>query len=96
MLVKGFFTTRRVNPSADLDEGLLNQIAKETNGQYFRARDTQQLANIYKILDELEPVDDDPIQLRPVQALFYWPLLAAIFASLAMVFGQFIMRTFKR
>lgn len=85
MLVKGFFGSRRINPSADLDEGLLRQIAEETGGQYFRARDTQQLANIYKVLDQLEPVEDDPIQLRPIQALFYWPLLFALFGSMILV-----------
>lgn len=81
MEVRSFFGTRRVNPSADLDERLLTAIATETGGQYFRAKDTQQLANIYKILDQMEPVEDDPVQLRPQQALFYWPLGFALALS---------------
>ncbi|QTH63698.1 VWA domain-containing protein [Psychrosphaera ytuae] len=82
MEVRSFFGTRRVNPSADLDERLLTAIATETGGQYFRAKDTQQLTNIYKILDQMEPVEDDPVQLRPQQALFYWPLAFALGLSI--------------
>ncbi|GAB2996251.1 vWA domain-containing protein [Psychrosphaera aestuarii] len=81
MLVRSFFGTRKVNPSADLDESLLTKIAKETGGQYFRARNTSELATIYDLLDKLEPVEDDPIQLRPQQALFYWPLGFALLLS---------------
>lgn len=95
MLVRGFFGTRRVNPSADLDEKLLTQIAEETGGQYFRARDTQQLANIYKILDQLEPVEDDPIQLRPQQALFFWPLGFGLLWSIGLVLVPMIGRRLK-
>jgi len=85
MLVRSLFGTRKVNPSAELDENLLNTIAQQTGGQYFRARDTQELEKIYQILDELEPVEDDPIQLRPQQALFYWPLAAALLLSALIV-----------
>lgn len=85
MYVRSFLGTRRVNPAADLDETLLNQIATETNGQYFRARDTESLEQIYQILDQLEPIEDDPIQLRPMQALFYYPASIAFVLSLLLV-----------
>ncbi len=29
----------------------------------------------------MEPVEDDPVQLRPQQALFYWPLGFALALS---------------
>lgn len=90
MLVRSFFGTRRVNPSADLDENLLTRIAKETGGQYFRARNTDELETIYSILDQLEPVEDDPIQLRPQQALFYWPLAFALLLSVILVLGNLL------
>jgi len=87
MLVRSLFGTRRVNPSAELDETLLNTIAEQTGGRYFRARDTKELEQIYQLLDELEPVEDDPIQLRPQQALFFWPLgLALLVSALAVLF----------
>ena len=90
MLVRSFFGTRRVNPSADLDENLLTRIAKETGGQYFRARNTDELETIYSMLDQLEPVEDDPIQLRPQQALFYWPLAFALLLSTILVIGNLL------
>ena len=78
MLVRGLFGTRRVNPSSDLDEETLQAIADRTGGRYFRARDTAELEAIYRLLDELEPVEQDPETFRPVAALFYWPLAGAL------------------
>ncbi|MBU2917802.1 VWA domain-containing protein [Psychrosphaera sp. F3M07] len=95
MLVRSFFGNRKVNPSADLDEALLSDIAKQTGGQYFRARDTQGLQQIYEILDELEPIEDDPIQLRPMQSLFFYPLSVALFLSVLAVYFPLIQRTLK-
>lgn len=74
MMVQDFFGTRVVNPSADLDEDTLRAIAERTGGQYFRARDAQALAEVYEILDRLEPVESDQEAIRPVHELFYWPL----------------------
>lgn len=76
------FGQRRVNPSADLDEDALQTIASTTGGRYFRARDPQELAGIYRLLDELEPVADQNQTYRPQQALFFWPLGAALLVSL--------------
>jgi len=78
MLVRGLLGTRRVNPSADLDEDTLQAIAEQTGGRYFRARDTAELDQIYRLLDELEPVESDPETFRPVSALFHWPLAGAL------------------
>jgi Ca-activated chloride channel family protein len=65
---------RRVNPSADLDEETLTQIASLTGGRYFRAKDTAGLQDIYRLLDEMEPVAEPEAGFRPVKSLFYWPL----------------------
>jgi Ca-activated chloride channel family protein len=85
MMIQGLFGMRRVNPSSDLDEDTLKAIAEQTGGQYFRARDTQQLDQIYRILDELEPIENDPMQFRPKKALYYWPLSIA-FIILSTIF----------
>jgi Ca-activated chloride channel homolog len=82
MMVQDFFGTRMVNPSADLDEDTLKAIAERTGGQYFRARDTKALEEIYRKLDELEPVESDQETVRPVDELFFWPLSAAFFIVL--------------
>ncbi|NVK24152.1 MAG: VWA domain-containing protein [Gammaproteobacteria bacterium] len=95
MYVRSFFGNRKVNPSTDLDEKLLTQIAEETGGQYFRARDTQSLREIYQLLDELEPIEDDPIQLRPMQALFYWPLALAILLSALMLYSKTVLTALR-
>ncbi|MEJ2534024.1 MAG: VWA domain-containing protein [Gammaproteobacteria bacterium] len=86
MMVQDFFGTRVVNPSADLDEDTLRAIAERTGGRYFRARDAEALAQIYEILDELEPVESDVEIIRPVDELFHWPLgLAWALAVLAAI-----------
>lgn len=77
----GFFS-RTVNPSASLDEKTLQSIAETTGGGYFRARDARELAGVYALLDELEPVDQDPTVFRPVRSLAHWPLGLALVISL--------------
>lgn len=79
ILRRSLFGTRRVNPSADLDETTLRAIATQTGGQYFRARNPKELVQIYATLDLLEPVSQDAETFRPTRALFHWPLGAALF-----------------
>ncbi len=81
VLRRTFFGTRRVNPSLDLDEDTLTSIAQITGGQYFRARNPDDLASIYAKLDDLEPVPQDDETFRPTKALFHWPMGLALFAS---------------
>jgi Ca-activated chloride channel family protein len=74
-----WFGVRRVDPSAQLDEKTLREIARISGGRYFRARDSEELSNIYQLLDELEPLPRDTDHLRPVRPLFMWPLAIALF-----------------
>ncbi len=85
MIVNSFFGSQRVNPSADLDEETLDQIAQTTGGKYFRARDGKQLEQIYTMLDELQPVIQDKQTFRPQHALFYWPLGIAMLLTVLML-----------
>jgi Ca-activated chloride channel family protein len=77
MLVRSLFGTRRINPSADLDEKSLKTIAETTGGRYFRARDLDELENIYQLLDEMEPIEKESQIFRPQQSLYYYPLAVA-------------------
>ena len=77
---------RRVNPSADLDEETLTQIASLTGGQYFRAKDTAGLQDIYRIRDEMEPVAEPEAGFRPIKALYYWPLTGAFVLAAFLAF----------
>ena len=95
MVVDSFFGSRRVNPSQELDERMLSDLAKSTGGQYFRARDAAELENIYQTLDLLEPISGEKRKMRPLTALFYYPLLGSIvlmftlgLASLFLYFRQ--------
>ena len=82
---------RRINPSADLDEATLTQIAELTGGRYFRAVDTAGLQDIYRLLDELEPVEEPEAGFRPVKSLFHVPLAGA-FVLVALMCGVSLLR----
>ena len=95
MMVRDFFGSRVVNPSADLDEATLRAIAERTGGAYFRARDAQALAEIYRRLDELEPVESDQEAIRPIDELFHWPLGVAFLVVLC-TFGAAMLPGIQR
>ena len=82
MLQESLFGTRRVNPSSDLDEKTLTKLAEQTGGKYFRAKDSQGMNQIYQLLDQLEPIDQEQQQMRPLTALYYWPLALALLISM--------------
>lgn len=70
----GLFGKRTVNPSADLDESMLQQIADQSGGRYFRAHDTQELQQIYSTLDQMEPIEQEAETFNPKRSLYIWPL----------------------
>jgi len=78
MIIRSFFGSRKVNPSGDLDEKTLKAIADKTGGRYFRARNTEELNEIYQLLDELEPVEKDKQYFRPKTELYHWILAIAL------------------
>ncbi|MBF0262996.1 MAG: VWA domain-containing protein [Magnetococcales bacterium] len=78
MTVRTLFGTQKVNPSTDLDEKTLTEMAELTHGRYFRAKETARLEEIYRLLDELEPVSREQQTLRPVRALYPWLLAPAL------------------
>lgn len=88
IVVQSLFGQRRVNPSQDLDEETLRQIATLTGGKYFRAHSTQELKEIYQLLDELEPVQVESLSFRPTSALFYWPLGIAVLLATMMILAR--------
>ncbi len=82
------FGVRYVYQQVDIDENALKEIAKKTNGQYFRAEDLKGLEKIYNTIDRLEKTqaivkiydnyrDLYPYSLFPAFALLgLWILLA--------------------
>ena len=96
MLVRSLFGVRQVNPSADLDEASLEQIAASTSGQYFRARNLEELEAIYQQLDLLEPSQQAEQLIRPQQTLFHWPLGLALLLSLVTPLARLLSRLSNR
>jgi Ca-activated chloride channel family protein len=70
----GVFGSRVVNPSAELDEDTLTEIAETTRGKYFRAQNTAKLVEIYEIIDALEPIEQEAETYRPIAVLYHWPM----------------------
>ena len=80
------------DPSAkifEIDEPMMKQISKDTNGKYFLAIDEKQLEDVYKTLDELEPIEYDEETYRPATPLYFYPLGALIMVGLLnqLIFG---------
>ncbi|NVK55924.1 MAG: VWA domain-containing protein [Alteromonadaceae bacterium] len=96
MTVNSFFGSRQVNPSQELDESMLTDIAKATGGQYFRARDAAELEQIYAMLDQLQPIAGDERKMRPLTALYYYPLALALLLSLLPVLCLLISIAWRR
>ena len=75
---RGFFNVR----NNDLDERTLRMIANKTKGRYFRARNTAELRKIYGLLDALEAIEREEEFFRTRQALYPYPLTAALLIAL--------------
>jgi len=66
-----------------LDEAALKEVASVTGGGFFRALDRDQLAGIYRRLDEIETRRIDTVSFRPKRDVYWMPLLAAILLAMA-------------
>lgn len=58
-----------------MDEESLREIARTTNGEFYRAEDLAELAEIYERLDELDTKELETVSHRPKVDLFQWPLM---------------------
>jgi Ca-activated chloride channel family protein len=67
-----------------VDLRTLREVASMAGGQFFRAEDGAQLAEIYADIDRLAPVKLETISWRPKLPLFQWPLGAAVILALAL------------
>lgn len=93
MIKRTLFMTQRVNPSADLDEKMLTEIALTTNGQYFRARDRASLQDIYEQINQLEPIELDKKTYRPSKALYFWFLACATLIYIALFLHKILQKS---
>ncbi len=85
-LIRDAFSVYRA--SDDLDEEILKKIAHETGGKYFRARSEDDLAQISKALDQLEPVKQDANETRFITEYYPWTLSLAVLLSILLVINH--------
>ena len=90
LLVSSFLGVHRISPGTDLDEQTLTAIAAITGGRYFRARNSDSLQDIYRSLDELEPVAGKEQLFRPVRELYPWPLAGALLLSVLLAVNNLV------
>ncbi len=83
------------NEKVSIDEKLLTEIAVETGGKYFRARDNESLAGIYRNIDVLEKSKVEIINTVRYQDKFFPFVLAAIiFLLMEVILNYTIFRKF--
>ena len=79
----------------NIDEKLLTQIANETGGHYYRAKDNESLKNIYSEIDRLEKTKIEVTTLRRFTEQFYpFALAAAMFLILELLLRWGLLRKF--
>ncbi|HEY4060396.1 MAG TPA: VWA domain-containing protein [Puia sp.] len=79
----------------NIDEKLLTQIATETGGKYYRARDNESLKNIYSEIDHLEKSKIEVTAIRRYTEQFYpFALAAALLLFLELLLRWTVLRKF--
>ena len=78
--IKTPFGIQYQNMEVQIDEDVLQYIAKETDGKYFRATNTAKLKDIYSEIDKLEKTKIDVTEFRNHTEEFYpWAIGALLF-----------------
>jgi Ca-activated chloride channel family protein len=70
------FGTQYQNVPVEIDEQLLQKIADQTGGKYFRATDNHSLKAIYDEIDTMEKTKIEVTQFRRYSEEFYAPAMA--------------------
>lgn len=79
----------------NIDEKGMTEIAHLTGGKYFNAMNEGELKKVYDELNKLQPVEYEDQQYKPVQLLYYYPLLAAIALGLLFHFMNGLVHLFR-
>lgn len=89
----GRMTIRNIEVS--IDEELLQQIAEQTGGQYFRATDNKKLQEIYGEIDKLEKTKLQELKFYSYDEKFdFFALLALIVFGLELLLRYTLFRSF--
>ncbi|MBT4410703.1 MAG: aerotolerance regulator BatA, partial [Bacteroidetes bacterium] len=78
--VRTAFGVQYQNVPVQIDEDVLREIARMTDGQYFRATNNAKLKDIYNEIDQLEKSKIEVREIsRKTEEFFWWALLAGLF-----------------
>jgi len=66
----------------EIDEKMMRQIADDSGGKYFLAMDKSQLEEVYKTLEELEPIEYEEETYKQATLLFYYPVALILIIGL--------------
>ena len=66
----------------EIDEETLKEIAKETGGEYFRAKDQDMLSEIYAKIDSMERTEIEVKSYTKYKELFGWFLIPALIIAM--------------
>lgn len=72
----------------EIDEKLLKEIAKETNGKYFRATNNDKLAQIYAEIDKLEKTKIEEFKYYNYQEMYR----ILVFLALSLLLLEFLLK----
>ena len=76
------FGTRLLKVETQIDEKMLDQIARRTGGQYFRAQDERGLRDIFHAIDQLEKTEIEVERFTHYDEKYFWFLWPALFVLL--------------
>jgi Ca-activated chloride channel family protein len=91
--VKTAFGPRLVHQQVDLDETTLRKVASTGGGKYFRATDSEQLSEIYEIIDQEEKTEIKVKEFFHFKELYHYFLAPAL---LLLILEVFLKNTFLR
>jgi Ca-activated chloride channel homolog len=78
----------------EIDETLLQNIASQTNGKYFRATNNEKLKNVYQEIDKMEKtILNEKIYENKADVFAPFLFIAVLFLVLQIIFKQFILKT---
>jgi len=87
--VKSLFGTSLRNVKVEIDEELLENIAEQTGGRYFRAKDNKGLQQIYNEIDRLEKTEIEVTRVKRYSELFHGFATWALICGLTYLFLNF-------
>ncbi len=77
------FGQRLLKVETQIDEKMLDTIARKTGGKYFRAQDTRALRDIFREIDKLEKTEIEVERYMHYEEQYFWFLWPALLILLA-------------